>query len=85
MGVGGGEIKTIGYTCRRSALTVFGPGFNSRRLHHSTRGEWDVATRSPLSSFVPWGSHFHPRFALLRFGTLTGLPCVGGRVSFAAR
>jgi len=33
MGVGGCEIKTIGYTCRSVALKVFGPGFNSRRLH----------------------------------------------------
>ena len=32
MGVGGCEMKTIGYTCRSVALTVFGPGFNSRRL-----------------------------------------------------
>ncbi len=36
MGVGGCETKTIGYTCRSVVLTVFGPGFNSRRLHHST-------------------------------------------------
>ena len=36
MGVGGCEIKTIGYTCRSVVLTVFGPGFNSRRLHQST-------------------------------------------------
>ena len=36
MGVGGCEIKTIGYTCRSVALTVFGPGFNSRRLHQTT-------------------------------------------------
>jgi len=33
MGVGGCETKTIGYTCRSVALKVFGPGFNSRRLH----------------------------------------------------
>ena len=33
MGVGGCEMKTIGYTCRAVVLTVFGPGFNSRRLH----------------------------------------------------
>jgi len=33
MGVGGCETKTIGYTCRVVALKVFGPGFNSRRLH----------------------------------------------------
>src|SRR5437016_8769245 len=36
MGVGGCEMKTIGYTCRSVVLTVFGPGFNSRRLHHTT-------------------------------------------------
>ncbi len=35
MGVGGCEIKTIGYTCRSVVLKVFGPGFNSRRLHHT--------------------------------------------------
>ena len=35
MGVGGCETKTIGYTCRSVVLTVFGPGFNSRRLHHT--------------------------------------------------
>ena len=35
MGVGGCEIKTIGYTCRSVALKVFGPGFNSRRLHQT--------------------------------------------------
>jgi len=39
MGVGGGETKTIGYACRTVALKVFGRGFNSRRLHHSTRGK----------------------------------------------
>ena len=33
MGVGGREMKTIGYTCRSVALKIFGPGFNSRRLH----------------------------------------------------
>ena len=36
MGVGGGEMQTIGYTCRSVVLTVFGPGFNSRRLHQTT-------------------------------------------------
>ena len=36
MGVGGCEIKTIGYTCRSVVLTVFGPGFNSRRLHQTS-------------------------------------------------
>jgi len=36
MGVGGCEIKTIGYTCRSVALKVFGPGFNSRRLHQTS-------------------------------------------------
>ena len=36
MGVGGCEIKTIGYTCRSVVRTVFGPGFNSRRLHQTT-------------------------------------------------
>jgi len=35
MGVGGCEIKTIGYTCRSVVLKVFGPGFNSRRLHQT--------------------------------------------------
>ena len=35
MGVGGCETKTIGYTCRSVVLKVFGPGFNSRRLHHT--------------------------------------------------
>jgi len=29
-------MKTIGYTCRSVVLKVFGPGFNSRRLHHTT-------------------------------------------------
>ena len=53
MGVGGCEMKTIGYTCRSVVLTVFGPGFNSRRLHHATRGEWAVATRSPLAHGKP--------------------------------
>jgi len=42
MGVGGGETKTIGYTCRTGALKIFGQGFNSPRLHHTnlrlTRG-----------------------------------------------
>jgi hypothetical protein len=33
--VGGCEMKTIGYTCRSVVLTVFGPGFNSRRLHQT--------------------------------------------------
>ena len=28
--------KTIGYTCRSVALKVFGPGFNSRRLHQTS-------------------------------------------------
>ena len=101
MGVGGCEIKTIGYTCRSVVRTVFGPGFNSRRLHHAVRGEQERATRSPLAgwpyertpvtlanrralassrlpSFVPWGSHRHPRFVLLLFGTLIGLPSVVG-------
>ena len=36
MGVGGCEIKTIGYTCRSVVRKVFGPGFNSRRLHQTT-------------------------------------------------
>ncbi|TKS61131.1 MAG: hypothetical protein EWM73_03004 [Nitrospira sp.] len=36
MGVGGCEMKTIGYTCRSVVLKVFGPGFNSRRLHQTT-------------------------------------------------
>ena len=36
MGVGGCETKTIGYTCRSVVLKVFGPGFNSRRLHQTT-------------------------------------------------
>ena len=36
MGVGGCEIKTIGYTCRSVVLKVFGPGFNSRRLHQTS-------------------------------------------------
>ncbi|GIW54551.1 MAG: hypothetical protein KatS3mg082_0955 [Nitrospiraceae bacterium] len=35
MGVGGGETKTIGYTCRTGALKIFGQGFNSPRLHHA--------------------------------------------------
>ena len=35
MGVDGCETQTIGYTCRRSALTIFGQGFNSPRLHHT--------------------------------------------------
>jgi len=61
MGVGGRETKTIGYTCRSDALTIFGQGFNSPRLHHSTRGlcsgehsparSWQ-AMDSPLDSFV---------------------------------
>jgi len=37
MGVGGCEMKTIGYTCRSVVLKVFGPGFNSRRLHQTVR------------------------------------------------
>src|SRR6478736_4924810 len=36
MGVGGCEMKTIGYTCRSVVLKVFGPGFNSRRLHQTS-------------------------------------------------
>jgi len=35
MGVGGCETKTIGYTCRSVVRKVFGPGFNSRRLHQT--------------------------------------------------
>ncbi|ALA56475.1 hypothetical protein NITMOv2_0031 [Nitrospira moscoviensis] len=35
MGVDGCEAKTIGYTCRSGALTIFGQGFNSPRLHQT--------------------------------------------------
>jgi hypothetical protein len=46
MGVGGCEIKTIGYTCRSVVLTVFGPGFNSRRLHQTTTAfDWRSVER----------------------------------------
>jgi hypothetical protein len=36
MGVGGCETETIGYTCRTGALTIFGQGFNSPRLHQTS-------------------------------------------------
>ena len=35
MGVDGCETKIVGYTCRCGALTIFGQGFNSPRLHQS--------------------------------------------------
>ena len=48
MGVGGCEMKTIGYTCRSVALTVFGPGFNSRRLHQTTTAVRLTSSRTAL-------------------------------------
>ena len=57
MGVGGCEIKTIGYTCRSVVLKVFGPGFNSRRLHQSTREEREMLTCSPRVSIGSVYSH----------------------------
>src|SRR4029079_11423850 len=48
MGVGGCETKTIGYTCRSVALKVFGPGFNSRRLHQTRPSV--TLPRGPLPS-----------------------------------
>ncbi len=35
VGVDGCETKTIGYTCRCGARTIFGQGFNSPRLHQT--------------------------------------------------
>ena len=55
MGVGGCETKTIGYTCRSVALKVFGPGFNSRRLHQTRPSV--TLPRGPLLSVER--SHWH--------------------------
>lgn len=69
MGVGGCETKTIGYTCRHGALTVFGPGFNSRRLHQTTLRAYRRLTRpsgrwrrrmSVSGEFDPCASHWTP-------------------------
>lgn len=48
MGVGGCEIQTIGYTCRSVVLKVFGPGFNSRRLHQTTTAVRLTASRTAV-------------------------------------
>jgi hypothetical protein len=37
-----------------------------------------------LPLFMSWYSHAHSRFVRLFFGTLTGLPCVVGRLSSVA-
>ena len=52
-GVGGRECKTIGYTCRTGALTIFGQGFNSPRLHHTTLRATRRLIRRSLSSWSP--------------------------------
>lgn len=73
MGVDGCETQTIGYTCRRSALTIFGPGFNSRRLHQTKLARpganmmvpgdgikhlpWRLASRRRIESSVGLFSH----------------------------
>lgn len=69
MGVGGCETKTIGYTCRHGALTVFGPGFNSRRLHQATLRTYRRLTRpsgrwrrrmNVSGEYDPCASHWTP-------------------------
>ena len=64
MGVGGCELKTIGYTCRSVVLTVFGPGFNSRRLHHTTLVERELVPRSLLAHGAPRSCHGVPTVTL---------------------
>jgi len=72
-GRGRRRIQNTGYTCRTSALTIFGPGFNSRRLHHFQSLELWALYRSldtnprNISPTLDWlaESHFPP---LKRFG-----------------
>src|SRR6185436_9193566 len=88
MGVGGREIKTIGYTCRSVALKVFGPGFNSRRLHQPTPRPSDrgvLVTGWMTASTQRW-----MRFGLLNLNqTLphvgVNVSCLLGQVAFSGR
>ena len=64
-GVGGCEYKTFGYTCRTGALTIFGQGFNSPRLHQRE------PTRPGATLMVPGRRADHPkvRFRSLPFNS----------------
>jgi hypothetical protein len=53
MGVDGCETQTIGYTCRRSAPTIFGQGFNSPRLHQTALRAFRRLTKRSFSSLAP--------------------------------
>ena len=85
MGVGGCETKTIGYTCRSVVLKVFGPGFNSRRLHQTALRacRWplylpivieasDKHLKGLSLSVRAPARTFPTSFVLLLFGTLRG-------------
>ena len=79
MGVGGCETKTIGYTCRSVALKVFGPGFNSRRLHQSSPLGYLTEGAHVFGREFP-GNPGHPRRSAGALGHLYGcleLSCCG--------